>query len=460
MYYISKYNYYLTVGNKYYIYNTISNRYKEFPPAVFNTLQNADRAAVEIIDANYNSILPATIDSDNIEVLLSLRMIYSSVMHEERLLKMAHDSDVVNTAFSSLIILPNLSCNLNCHYCYEKDKNELMSLDQEKTLTSFLTSEVRNKKWLNIRWSGGEPLLSWNKIKRISQQIIDECNKSGCNYSASIITNGTLLSDDKVDDFLKYSVKAAQITLDGDSSLHDKIRHFKSNGQGTFGIIMKNIGQASKKIKIHLRINVDKNNFVNIPHLFDEIASTHLDRDNVQLFCRPVMCSLARTPNTKLFSPSEFLEIEEHLLKWAKERDLQYSFHRGMGNRSFRCCMNAVEGFYISPDLLLYKCPMYIDYDKRHSVGYIDKDGNMKITNIKEFSFGFKNSPYDEHSKCRRCKVLPICNGECFMQRILSPSDENAGCIPEKKSMAEKMKYAIENSLELHAFNRSSFLEI
>ena len=46
------------------------------------------------------------------------------------------------------------------------------------------------------------------------------------------------------------------------------------------------------------------------------------------------------------------------------------------------------------------------------------------------------------------------------MQRILSPSDENAGCIPEKKSMAEKMKYAIENSLELHAFNRSSFLEI
>ena len=46
-------------------------------------------------------------------------------MHEERLLKMAHDSDVVNTAFSSLIILPNLSCNLNCHYCYEKDKNEL-----------------------------------------------------------------------------------------------------------------------------------------------------------------------------------------------------------------------------------------------------------------------------------------------------------------------------------------------
>lgn len=460
MYFISKYNYYIAVGNKYYIYNTISNRYKEFPFAIFNTLRKADRAAVEIIDANYNSILPITIDSVNIEALLSLRMIYSAAIHEDKLLKMAHDSDVINTSYSSLIILPNLSCNLNCHYCYEKDKRESMSLVHEEALAHFLTKEIRNKKWLNIRWSGGEPLLSWSRVKRLSQHILDECNKSDCDYSASMITNGTLLSEDKVDDLLRYSIKAVQITLDGDSAIHDKIRHFKSNGQGTFGIIMQNIRQASRKIKIHLRINVDKNNISNIPHLFDEIANAHIDRDNVQLFCRPVMCSLARSPKTILFSPSEFLEIEKYLLKLAKERDLQYSFHRGMGNRSFRCCMNAVEGFYISPNLLLYKCPMYIDYNKNHSIGYIGKDGNMKITNINEVSVGIRNSPYDEHSRCKKCKVLPICNGECIMQRALSPYDENAGCIPEKKSMAEKIKYAIENLHELQAFNRSSFLEV
>lgn len=459
MYYISKYNYYLTVDGKYYIYNTISNRYKRFPFAVFNTLRAADKAAVEIIEANTESILPANIDRDNIEELLSLRMIYSATIHEEELLKVAHDSDIVNTTFSSLIILPNLSCNLNCHYCYEKEKNESMSLEQERALSCFLTNEARKKKWLNIRWSGGEPLLSWSKIKRMSQQILNECKISGCKYSASIITNGTLLSEDIVDELLKYSIKAAQITLDGDSFLHDSIRSFKSNGQGTFRIIMKNICLASKKIKIHLRINVDKSNIENVSHLFDEIAGAPINRNNVQLFCRPVMCSLARTPKTKLFSPSEFLEIEKRLLEWAKVRDLQYSFHRGMGNRSFRCCMNAVEGFYISPKLQLYKCPMYIDYDAKHSVGYIGSDGHMKITNIKEFLIGFKNSPYEGDSRCRKCKVLPICNGECLMQRLLSPSDENAGCIPERQSIAEKMKYAIENSLELQAFNRSSFLE-
>lgn len=460
MYYISKYNYYLKVAEKYYIYNTISNRYKEFPCPIVKILQISDGAATDIKDENIKSILPDSIKSDIIEELLSLRMIYRAEMHEEDFLKMAHDYDIINTNFSSLIILPNLSCNLDCHYCYEKDKNESMSLEQEEILSSFLASEARKKKWMNIRWSGGEPLLSWGKIKRLSQKLLDECLKSGCDYSASIITNGTLLSKDKVDDFLKYSIGAAQITLDGDSHIHDTIRHFKSNGGGTFKTIMDNICYASEIIKIHLRINVDKNNIDRIPHLFDEIASAPIGRNNVQLFCRPVMCSLARTPNTKLFSPSEFMKVEKYLLGLAKERNLQYSFHRGMGNRSFRCCMNSVEGFYISPSLELYKCPMYIDYDRSRSVGHIDKDGHLKITNLKELSVGFKNSPYDEHSRCRKCKVLPICNGECSMQRILSPSDENAGCIPEKTSMKEKMEFAIENLLELQAFNRSSFLDV
>lgn len=196
-----------------------------------------------------------------------------------------------------------------------------------------------------------------------------------------------------------------------------------------------------------------------IPYLFDEVAGSSINRNNVQLFCRPVMCSLARTPNTQLFSPSEFLKIEKELLKLAKERKLQYSFHRGMGNKSFRCCMNSVEGYYISPDLHLYKCPMFIDYDEKHSVGHITYNGKMEITNIKEFSEGFKKSPYEENSKCLKCKVLPLCNGKCIIQDQASPFDDMAGCIPEKASIVEKIRYAIENSIEADAFNRSSFIE-
>lgn len=459
MYYISKFNYYIATEDKFYIYNTISNRYKEFPFEVYQAIKEADDASKEITDPKSFSVCPTTIDDSHTKELESLRVIYKGTMSEYECLKFAHDKDIIKTDYSSLIILPNLCCNLDCHYCYEKDKNKSMSAEQEMALEKFLLEEVRTKKWLNIRWSGGEPMLSWNKIKRLSECVISECKKHNCKYSASIITNGTLLTKEKVVELTNCAIKAAQITLDGDSSLHDKIRYFKANGQGTFDTILNNVCHASQKMKIHLRINVDKNNLQHIPHLFDEITSSSINRNNVQLFCRPVMCTLARTPNTQLFSPSEFLKVEKVLLRLAKERNLQYSFHRGMGNKSFRCCINSVEGYYISPDLYLYKCPMFIDYDDDHYVGRITDSGKMEITNIKEFAKGFKDSPYEEDGKCMKCKVLPLCNGKCIMQHQTSPFDDMAGCIPERASIAEKIRYAIENSIEADAFNRSSFLE-
>lgn len=62
MYYISKYNYYLKVAEKYYIYNTISNRYKEFPCPIVKILQISDGAATDIKDENIKSILPDSIN--------------------------------------------------------------------------------------------------------------------------------------------------------------------------------------------------------------------------------------------------------------------------------------------------------------------------------------------------------------------------------------------------------------
>ncbi len=459
MYCISKFNYYINVKDNWYIYNTISNRYGKFPFEVCKTIQKADSAANCISNINSCSILPESICYTYIKELESLRIIYKDNTSEYANLKYAHDKDVINTNYSSLIILPNLSCNLDCHYCYEKDKKKSMSAKQELTLTNFLIEEVKTKRWLNIRWSGGEPMLSWDKIKRISEQIISNCEKYNCEYKASIITNGTLLTKERVRELINYAIKSAQITLDGDSTSHNKIRYFRNSHKGTFDTILNNVCYASKEMKIHLRINVDKHNIKFIPHLFDELAKSGINKRNVQLFCRPVMCTFARTPNTQLFSPSEFLEIEKMLLKLARDRELQYSFHRGMGNKSFRCCMNAIEGFYITPDLFLYKCPMFLDYDTKHMVGKITDYGKIEITNIKEITKGFQENPYNKDSKCLLCKVLPLCNGVCQIQQQLSPSDIMAGCIPEKTSIAEKIKYAIENSIELDAFHRASFLE-
>lgn len=457
---ISKYNLYIVADGKYYIYNTISNMYKEFLQAIYSAIKQSDTCA-EQIDVKENLInpIPNDIPPRVINEMVALKMVYDDSKDEVEFLKAKNTEHKFDTSFSSLIILPSLSCNLNCHYCYEKDKNGIITDEKETILKKFLLSEIKQKKFINIRWSGGEPLLVWNRIQRVSEFIVDNCASNDCNYTASIITNGTLLSEQKTDEMHKHRIKSAQITLDGNSAYHDGIRKYKGNGSGTFDTILRNVSYASKKLKIHLRINIDKNNIDTIIPLFDEIAKAPIERTNVQLFCRPVMCSVARTPNTKLYSQTEFFEIEKQLLNLAKERNLQYSFHRGMGNKSIRCCMNSIEGYYISPTLTLYKCPMFIDADKSHAVGYIDNDGNIKMTNLAEFVKGFNLSPFSDNSKCKSCKVLPICNGECAMQSHLSPNEPLAGCIPDKYSIKEKIKYALESSLEVDALKRASFLD-
>ena len=54
---------------------------------------------------------------------------------------------------------------------------------------SELISYIRR---LHICWYGGEPLLAQESIKRLSEAFLQLCKEYHMEYSADIITNGTL----------------------------------------------------------------------------------------------------------------------------------------------------------------------------------------------------------------------------------------------------------------------------
>lgn len=98
------------------------------------------------------------------------------------------------------------SCNLDCIYCYMKPhKNENMKLNDFKRIIDELAEESI----FYILLSGGEPFLHPN-----IQEIIEySCRKIN---EVSLVTNGTLISDDHID-FLKEidtSNLSLQVSLD------------------------------------------------------------------------------------------------------------------------------------------------------------------------------------------------------------------------------------------------------
>ncbi|MDD0854378.1 radical SAM protein [Halobacteriovorax sp. GB3] len=116
------------------------------------------------------------------------------------------------------------ACNLNCSYC-NVDKLSKKSIDENLFLHSF--SEVRRNnpnERIKIDFYGGEPLLHWNKIVRITKEL-----SSDPQVEFYMPTNGLLLDEEKVRFLNDYSVKVS-LSYDG---LWQDAKRIQHDGQGT-----------------------------------------------------------------------------------------------------------------------------------------------------------------------------------------------------------------------------------
>ncbi|WP_162983068.1 radical SAM protein [Helicobacter mehlei] len=101
-------------------------------------------------------------------------------------------------------------------------------------------------KRIRIEYFGGEPLLNLKWILAFQERI------AHIKHTASMTTNGYLLSQENMQALVQRNVKAFQITLDGLKEQHDKMRP-KCGGGGSYDQIMGNI-KAISALKEHFYI--------------------------------------------------------------------------------------------------------------------------------------------------------------------------------------------------------------
>ena len=105
--------------------------------------------------------------------------------------------------YAHLSILPNLTCNLSCAYCYSAKGRSKIEIDSDKlqaTLDFFIDKERISDRHLVIFISGGgEPLLSWEKLLFAIEYSRKRANEQGFELDIYLMTNGTLLCDNIID---------------------------------------------------------------------------------------------------------------------------------------------------------------------------------------------------------------------------------------------------------------------
>ena len=102
------------------------------------------------------------------------------------------------------------SCNFSCFYCHNegqlhKQEGSFMSLNFIKGLKSFI---IKNNVYINeLNITGGEPLLHPNLLEVVS--LLKNLSNNLC-----IITNGSLLTKQKIDDLIKAGITKFKFGFD------------------------------------------------------------------------------------------------------------------------------------------------------------------------------------------------------------------------------------------------------
>ncbi len=179
-----------------------------------------------------------------------------------------------NKSLLSLTIAPTMACNFRCVYCFEQGHygSRLMDKATQDNLMTFIEKHLGGVKYLSISWFGGEPLIGMPVIESLSRRIISLCKEKDIQYSASIITNGYILTKEVAEKLREYHVWSAQITVDGPKEIHDTRRPM-ATGQGTYDVIMEHLVETKGILPINLRINVDYDNVAGLSQILCKVQT-------------------------------------------------------------------------------------------------------------------------------------------------------------------------------------------
>lgn len=119
------------------------------------------------------------------------------------------------------LILTN-TCNLTCSYCYEQHNRDYgrFTVDSLKRIYTFLYN-VNDSEGKLLQFFGGEPLIHKNLILDFLRDNQQELSSKSQMVRISMITNGTLLTREFIDEYFSYDFTSMSISLDTDDTAVD-----------------------------------------------------------------------------------------------------------------------------------------------------------------------------------------------------------------------------------------------
>ena len=132
-------------------------------------------------------------------------------------------------------------CNMDCKYCYEKDKTSIYKWEEIQYL---LDNIIKYNKDFNLEFLGGEPVLRHDYIIKTVEYLKDK----NINTNFMITTNGTLLPQDLID-YLKVNKNITwHASMDGNTVAN--FLRITKDGYNSHDLVIQNHKKLEQEIGI------------------------------------------------------------------------------------------------------------------------------------------------------------------------------------------------------------------
>lgn len=300
----------------------------------------------------------------------------------------------------TLVLKLGGQCNINCKHCHCKRVDFKFNPD--------ILEYIKNEGFDRITFSGGEPLLYFDIIKRVCEYI-----GHGCNYK--LVTNTTLLDEEKVKFFNDYNFHIGA-SYDGENNARDG-KYFnrfyqlsKINNHGfavlygleneDYGKLLDDIQRISRKYKLYNKIN---RVWLNFTHQTEINANEQITKDFAKKYCL-LMCNLLE---------SEMLSIKNGNSTIKDCPVLSIGFNKWVRKHKRRgcACMNENKiQLNIAGQFML--CPYG---DKIVGDIYSGIDWDLVESYLPE-----KCKSCDIWESCENQCIANITDNECFISKVMN----------------------------------------
>lgn len=317
------------------------------------------------------------------------------------------------------------TCNLRCGYCYQGDATgkaaRSMTLERARAAIDWLFTQGSRERPVELMFFGGEPLLNFPVVEAAARYAREQERIQGRPLVLSVITNGTLVTQQRAAILGALGVHVG-ISIDGDPSVHDRLRVFAS-GRGSYAHARQALGWLTEAgCRVHALITIARHNncaLRSVEHLLGEG------------FHAVKVTPVASTDPQLALDVAGYERLGEDLLALADRYAEQacagqrYGFmniHGDVaavhaGTRKLYPCSAGLSSAACSPEGELYLCHRFTDRED-FRLGSIDEGLDEEALD------GFREQLHlHERTDCRACWARHLCGGGCHQHNELDNGD-------------------------------------